>query len=156
MTELAVLTDKQAVVAANFAVREWMKGAGPEALAIWQKIDTVSKTEGPLDHWLLDPSTEDPRAADLSRKVLEAFLDVADPQGPDFRSWVKQGIDIATGARAHFADPISAAIVGTLAIGLVLAARLKSIGPGGVLFYRGLPTNLSKVIQLAQKSFGLF
>ena len=155
MTDIASLTDKQAIAAANFAIREWIKVAGPEALAIWQKIESVSKKEGPLDGWVLEPSAEDPRAADLGRRILEAFLSSSERRGPDLHVWARQGIDAAIEAQAQVLDPISAAVVGTLAIGLVLAARVKSIGPAGVTFYRGLPPGLSKIVKLAASSVGV-
>jgi hypothetical protein len=156
MTNARSLTDKQAIAAAKFAILEWIKVAGPEALAIWQKIEIVSREKGPLDQWVLQPSVEDHQSADLSRKMLAAFLS-SERRGPvDLHLFATKGIKAATEAQAHVFDPISAAVIGTLAIGLVLAARVKSVGSGGVTFYRGLPRGLSDIVKsVASSSVGV-
>jgi len=150
------LTDKQAIVAANFVVAEWIKVSGAEALALWQTIDRVSKAEGPVEEWALAPKAEDPRTAKLCRQMLDAFASSPPSKGADFSKWAKQGIDAAKEAQAQVFDPMSATIVGTVAIGLVLAARLESISIGKhrITFYKGLPKNLAKVVKVVASSMG--
>jgi hypothetical protein len=152
---MADLTDQQAIVAANFVVGEWMKVSGAEALALWQTIDRVSKSEGPIEEWALDPKVKDRRTAKLCRQMLDAFASSPPGKGADFRKWTRQGIDAAKEAHAQVFDPASAAVVGTVVIGLVLAARVQSIGKDRITFYKGLPSNLGKVVKLVASSMGV-
>lgn len=80
--------------------------------------------------------------------MLEAFLESPRGQGPDFGKWAKQAITEATLVHAQVFEPATLMLL----IGLVLAARLKSIGPDGVKFYEGLPANLSKVLEVASST----
>jgi len=148
MTPVSQLTDEQATNAANFVVREWIKVDGLEALALWQTIEKV-KTGDSVETWVEDPKSKDPEVAKLCRQMLQVFLDSPRGKGPNFRKWAQQGIDKATEAHGQMLDPGSLIIGGTLLIGLVLAARVKSVGPSGVEFFKGLPANLSKLVKLA-------
>jgi hypothetical protein len=150
MTAVSQLTDEQAITAANFVVQEWAKVAGLEALALWQVIDKERKAQKePIDASILEPKADDPEAAMLSRRMLEAFLDAPQGSGPDFHGWAQDGIAKVTRVEAHVLDPVSMILVGTLLIGLVLAARVKSVGPAGVVFYQGLPPSLSNLVKIA-------
>jgi hypothetical protein len=88
-------------------------------------------------------------AATASRKVLAAFQ-----QSQEFRTFADDEIDNALQARGHFFEPVSAAILGTLAIALVLAARIESIGSDGVKFYEGLPRGLENILRIASSGVG--
>jgi hypothetical protein len=112
-------------------------------------IDKLSKTQEPLEASVGDPENPDIAViARLSREMLQIFLDSPPGQGPNYNKWARQGIQEATEARGHVVEPVSAFIVGSLLVGLVLAARIKKIGKDGVEFYPGLP-NLSKLIAAA-------
>jgi hypothetical protein len=153
MIAVPQLTDEHAIRAANFVVQEWIQVAGPKVFALSQTIEKVRQTQEPIEAWVADPKSGDPKVAKLCRQMMEAFLDSPRGQGPDFRRWAKKGIDKATQAEAQVFEPATTLM---LLIGLVLAARLKSIGPDGVKFYKGLPANLSKVLDAAASSIATF
>ena len=149
MIDVSELKDQQAIDAANFAVREWIKSTGLEAMALWQAIDKVTKTQGPLEASVADPKLSDQAlVAKLSREMLEVFLDSPPGTDPNYRKWAQQGIRQVTEAHGQIVEPVSAAIAGTILIGLVLAARIKKVKKSGVEFYPGLP-NLSKIVAAA-------
>jgi len=146
MIAVSQLTDEQAISAANFVVQEWGKVAGLEALKFWQAIEKVRKTQEPIEAWVADPKSNDPEVAKLYRQMLQFFLERPRGTEPDFQKWARQGIDNATQAHAQVLDPIGG---GLLLIGLVLAVRIESIGPGGVKFFKGLPESLIKLVNAA-------
>jgi hypothetical protein len=150
MIAVSELKDQRAIDAANFVVREWIKSAGLEAMALWQAIDKVTNTQGPAEASVADPKVCDPAVvAKLSREMLEVFLDGRPPgTGPNYRKWAQQGIRQVTDAHGQVVEPVSALITGTILIGLVLAARIKKVKKDGVEFYPGLP-NLSKIVAAA-------
>ena len=59
-----------------------------------------------------------------------------------------------TSPGAQVIDPLTLAIGGTILIGLVLAARVRHIGPGGAKFDPGLPEGLGKLLKAAGGFFG--
>jgi hypothetical protein len=149
MIAVSELKDQQAIDAANFVVREWIKSAGLEAMALWQAIDKITKTQGPVEASIGDPECGDPTVvAKLSRQMLQAFLDNPLGSDPSYRKWAQQGIKQVTEAHGHVVEPVSALIGGTVLIGLVLAARIKKAKKDGVEFYPGLP-KLSKIVAAA-------
>jgi hypothetical protein len=148
-----LLTDRQANTAAHFAIREWISHSGPEALLIWQRLDKLRADVDPLERWIIDPSADEQKAAVISRKILKTFLDVGQFRNADFSRWAREGIKLATEPGAQIFDPVSAGILGTLAIGLVLAARVKKIG--STEFYEGLPPGLEKIIRSVIGSLGI-
>jgi len=143
MIDAPQLTDEQAISAANFVVYEWIKVTGPKVFALSQTIEEVRQTHAPIEAWVADPKSADPEVAKLCRRMLDAFLNSPQGQEQDFRGWARKGIDKARQAQAQVFDPATTLMLLT---GLVLAARLKRIGPHGAEFFEGLPTNLSKVL----------
>jgi len=121
---------------------------GLEALALWQAIEKLGKTLGPVEASSSDPAV----IAGLSRQMLQSFLDSPAGRGPGYRQWAQRGIKEVTEAHGQIFDPVSASIAGTLLIGLVLAARIKKVGKDGLEFYPGLP-NLEKLIKAAAATF---
>jgi len=149
MIDVSELKDQQAIDAGNFVVQEWIKGAGLEAMALWQAIDKITKTQGPVEASVGDPKLSNPAiVAELSRQMLQVFLDSPQGTGPNYRKWAQQGIKEVTEAHGQVFEPVSALITGTVLIGLVLAARIKKVKKDGLEFYPGLP-NLSKLIATA-------
>ncbi|UEM08415.1 hypothetical protein J4G43_026855 [Bradyrhizobium barranii subsp. barranii] len=148
MVSVSQLTDEQAIRATNFIVQEWIKVAGSKVFEVSQTIEKVRQAQGPIEDWIVDPKSDDPKVAKLCRIMLEAFLDSPRGQGPDFGKWAKKAITDATQVHAQVFEPATLMLL----IGLVLAARLKSIGPGGVKFYEGLPASLSKVLEVASST----
>lgn len=147
------LSDKQANEAAKFAVGEWIRSSGLEALLTWQKVEKARSEEGLAERWLFEPSTDEGKAANVSRKILRTFLEVGQFGNANVSAWAREGITLAIGAKGQLFEPLSAGIVGTLAIGLVLASRVKKIG--SVEFFQGLPPNLEKVIKSVASSVTL-
>ena len=139
-TRIEALTDSEAVEALQSVTRKWMDRSGPAALLIWQKLSSAHNPE-PLADWLLDPKADMRKAGEASKRALEALKDAK-----EFRGLADEAIEATKVARAHF-DPVSLAIMGTMAIGLVLAARTKSVGKDGWTFYEGLPDGLDKIIR---------
>ena len=60
MIDVSELKDQQAIDAANFVVREWIKSTGLEAMALWQAIDKVSKNSGTYRGFGWGPEVERP------------------------------------------------------------------------------------------------
>jgi hypothetical protein len=160
MINVSELTDRQSIDAAEFAVEEWIRENGLEAVAIAQSLDKFNRTLGPVETSVRDPSTRDVKeTAKLSREMLQIFLDSSPGRGPNYRALAESGIRKATEPHGHVLEPVSALITGSLFIGVVLAVRLKKIGKDGVEFDRGLPKladlpKLGKVIAAVATTFG--
>jgi hypothetical protein len=141
------LTVRQANEAAQYAVQQWAKQQGLEAVEIWRRIEEARQGVD-ICPWALSPSLDDERAAPASRGILRVFLASEDSE-PELARWAREGIDKASKARAHVAEPVSTTVF--LLIGLVIAARISSIdvSKGKAVFYQGIPTGLEKVIKAA-------
>jgi hypothetical protein len=150
--DIDALSDKQAIEALQFAVRHWIKRSGPEALLIWQRIEQAKDPNASLERWVIDPSADPGQAANASRKALKVFLERR--QSEDLAVAAQKGVDAVLRPHAHVFDPASAAIVGLLAIGLVLAGRVKNINRDGVEFYQGLPPGLEKLLKILSAGLG--
>jgi hypothetical protein len=133
MREIESLSDKQAIEALQVVIRRWVERSGPEALVIWQRIEDARRQHNLIDPWVLDPNADPIRAAAAARRVLRIFLEQGRLRTFDFAALTKDGIDEVSLARGHF-DPMSVAVVGTLAIALVLAARIKKVDSSGFAF----------------------
>ena len=139
------LTDQQAIEVVQYVIQEWVKRSGLDALSTWQQLQRATVIAGADDSWVMSATNDAPGAPALSRKILSIFLDSA---RPDLIRWTREGLDRANEVRANALDPVTLSLVGMIAIGLVLAARIKGINRDGVIFYQGIPDGLSKVIKL--------
>jgi hypothetical protein len=134
MTEQAIakLDDKQAVVAVNLVVDQWLKHDGARALndveqvrleAEHQKIavpNVLVVTE--LDHVTSEQG-------DIAREVLQGFYESANANA---RMWCRVAIDQVTGTRTQF-DPLTASLIATgLFSAMVLVSKLYSDKEGKV------------------------
>ena len=145
MSEIAQLTDRQAITAVHALVVQWCEARGVEPLVAWQALNQASP--GGLPGPLAAYSEDDPTAAAICRKVLEVVID---GENPDARRWAAGAVSAARQPKGQIFDPISLAIIGATAIGLVLAVRVKRIGP--VQFYEGLPEGTDKVVGATAKA----
>lgn len=148
MREIESLSDKQAIEALQVVIRRWMERSGPEALVIWQRIEYARAPGTSIDPWVLDPNADPIQAAAAARKVLRIFLQDGHLRTCDFAALTKDGIDDVSLARGQVFDPMSVAVIGTLAIALVLAARIKRVNSSGAEFYEGLPAGLEKILRV--------
>lgn len=148
MREIESLSDKQAIEALQVVIRRWMERSGPEALVIWQRIEDAKAPGTSIEPWVLDPNADPVQAAAAARKVLRIFLQEGHLRTFDFATLTKDGIDDVSRARGQVFDPMSVAVIGTLAIALVLAARIKRVNSTGLEFYEGLPAGLEKILKV--------
>ncbi|MCK1517335.1 hypothetical protein IVB22_33495 [Bradyrhizobium sp. 190] len=142
------MNDNQAIEALQIVMRRWMERSGLEALVIWQGIERASAAGPPIDAWVLDPNADPIQAAAAARKVLRTFVEDGHLRTFDFAALTKDGINDISLARGQVVDPMSVAVVGTLAIALVLAARIKRMNASGIEFYEGLPPGLEKILKV--------
>jgi hypothetical protein len=137
------LSDREAVAAVRSVVVHWAEARGLETLVAWQAINGAAAGEK-LPAPFISSEESDAAAAVICRKILAVIVDGNDPQA---RRWAAGAIAAAKQPRGQIFDPISLAILGATAIGLVLAARVKRVGP--VEFYKGLPEGTEKLVGTA-------
>jgi len=143
MNEAENLSDREAITAVHLLVAHWAEARGVEVLVAWQAINQAAGGEQ-LPAPLLSSRDDDAAAAAICRKILEVVID---GNAPDARRWAIESIAASVQPKAQIFDPISLAIIGVTAIGLVLAARVRRIGP--VEFYEGLPEGTDKLVRTA-------
>jgi hypothetical protein len=141
MSEVENLSDREAITAVHSLVADWTQARGVEVLVAWQAISQAAGGEQ-LPAPLLSTRDDDAEAAAICRNILEVVID---GNSPDARRWAIGSIAAARQPKAQIFDPISLAIMGATAIGLVLAARVRRIGP--VDFYEGLPEGTDKLVR---------
>jgi hypothetical protein len=143
MNEVENLSDREAITAVRLLVVHWAEARGVEVLVAWQAISQAAGGEQ-LPAPLLSSTDGDAAAATICRKILEVVID---GNAPDARRWAIGSIAAARQPRAQVLDPISLAIIGVTAIGIVLAARVKRIG--NMEFNEGLPEGTGKLVSTA-------
>ena len=151
--DVAKLSDGEAVRSLQHVVAEWARQRdGLSTLAVWGEIEQARSGQ-PIDSWLLDPRDDERLAAEQCRKVLRVFLKSGDPKLTDLAI---KAIEAAKQPRGQIAVE-SALIYGGIMIGLVLAARVKTIWIkkiGRMDFNKGLPPGLVKIIENAARALG--
>jgi hypothetical protein len=89
------------------------------------------------------------QAGSNARRALTAMVDCEDQ---DVRAWAQFAVTTPVAAKGQMVEPVTA----TLCLaGLILASRVKKIGPDGVEFYEGVPDGLAKVLKAAKNFFGM-
>jgi hypothetical protein len=143
MSEVENLSDREAITAVQSLVTHWVETRGIEVLVAWQALNQAAGGEQ-LPAPLLSSSDDDAAAAVICRKILAVVID---GNAPAARGWAIGSIAAARQPKAQILDPISLAIIGATAIGLVLAARVKRIG--NAEFNEGLPEGTGKLVSAA-------
>jgi hypothetical protein len=70
---------------------------------------------------------------------------------PDEQEWARSALSKTQEVKAQIIDPLS---IGLILGGLILASRVKKVGPNGVEFYEGIPDGLAKVLKAVPSFFG--
>jgi hypothetical protein len=140
--DFASLSDRKVIRVAKAVIENWERSAPSKAEALRQEIDRANAELSRREQKIVQPELDTAEAAKASRHILSALGSETDSDWPARIEHELAGADHAEG---QIADPVS---VGLILIGLVLAARVKEIGKGGVLFVAGLPEGLSKIAQL--------
>jgi hypothetical protein len=148
MEQLADISAREANTAVHLLVQRWAENRGTEVLAAWQVLNRDRSHV--LPDWLLRPAEDDAFAAKVSRRVLEAALDGS---SNEVKKWATEAIASAKLPRAQVLDLLSLGIIGAILIGMVLAVRVKQVGP--VEFYEGLPAGTDKLVKASAAVLGV-
>jgi hypothetical protein len=158
MTDVDRLNDTLAVQALADVTKKWLDERGLQAYAVMIRTQGYARrqnlslpawatTEVPTDQEILVT----PESGEASRAALRYLLDGDDPE---VRDWTRAAVDKANQTQAHVIDPLSLAVGGLILGGLILASRVKKIGPDGVEFYEGIPEQLAQVLRAGANYFG--
>jgi hypothetical protein len=71
----------------------------------------------------------------------------------EIRGWTNDAVAKAKQTQVQVLDPLTLAVGGLVLGGLILAARVKNVGRGGVSFYEGLPKELADVLKAGANFF---
>jgi hypothetical protein len=145
------LTDQQAVNAVRLLAEAWLEGRGRQAYGVMQNAHAFAERQKlSLPDWASGKAPPDAEGIKACRVALKLVLEGNDGEA---RNWAQSAIQRVKSPTAQVIDPLTLAIGGTLLIGLVLAARVKHIGPGGADFEPGLPDGLDKLLKAAGQFF---
>jgi hypothetical protein len=130
---------------------KWADEDGQKAVSVLMQVHAYIREHGiELPSWVLNPKVDEDQSSHVSKMALSYLLNDKHDYDTE-RHWALAAVETSTGARAQVIDPI---VGGGILIGLILASRVKKIGPDGVEFFPGIPDPLVKVLRFAKGLFG--
>ncbi len=154
MTDVNLLSDDLAVRALSEVTQRWFAERGLQAHAVLRETEGYAyRQELSVPDWAIDQSVVTAESGEASRAALETLLHAEDPE---IRNWTRTAVERVYQTRAQVVDPLTLAVGGLVLGGLILAARVKKIGSGGVEFYEGVPEGLANVLEAGANFFQKF
>jgi hypothetical protein len=154
MTDVNLLNDDLAVRALSEVTQRWFAERGLQAYAVLRETEGYAHRQNlPIPDWAIDQSLATAESGDASRAALQTLLNAEDPE---IQGWTRSAVEKAYRTRAQVVDPVTLTVGGLVLGGLILAARVKKIGSGGVEFYEGVPEELANVLEAGANFFQRF
>jgi len=139
------LTDVQLVQAVALVAQRWLKDEGLEAFKAYSEVVQKSaELDVALPEWAMGKPAPNKETAEACSVALDLLLSTPDSK---VRTWAQAAVKETQTARPNVLDPFTLSVGGVVLVGVILAARVKKVGPKGVEFYKGLPTGLSKLLE---------
>jgi hypothetical protein len=143
------LSDLAAMKAASDVTEQWFAARGLQAASILRLTEKYAQRQNlSVPVWATDAHGTSPEAGKAAKFALNAFLESDDP---DEQEWARSALSKTQEVKAQIIDPLS---IGLILGGLILASRVKKVGPNGVEFYEGIPDGLAKVLKAVPSFFG--
>jgi hypothetical protein len=141
--QIEKLSDAAAVNALAGVVKRWSEKRGFEALAVvLQTRHQAGAAFGKIPSWAAAEPQATPESGQFARRMLASLISGSDDE---VAGWARASLPGELAATAHVLDPFSIILIGVLAIGGILAARVKKVGP--VEFYEGIPKELGDIMK---------
>jgi hypothetical protein len=148
------LGDVAAVRALSEVAQRWFEARGLQANVVMRQTEQYAHNNGlTIAVWAIEPQAPSPEAGAASRRALAALLIDDDLE---IRSWAKDAVAAAKQTQIQVLDPLTLAVGGFVLAGLILAARIKKVGPDGAEFYEGIPKELANVLKAGANFFSQF
>jgi hypothetical protein len=142
------LSDKAAARALTDVTQQWFAARGLQANRVLRQTEKYAERNAfALPAWATESNEGTPEAGKASRFALRLLLEDDDPE---VRSWARHAVRQAQEVQAQVIDPLS---IGLILGGLILASRVKKVGPDGIEFYEGIPPELAKVLKAGASFF---
>jgi hypothetical protein len=140
-----------AVRALSEVTQRWLSAHGLEAYTVIRETEGYARTQRlTIPDWADKPTASEQDAGEACRFALTALLKDDDQE---IRAWTNEALAKAQQTQAQVLDPITLAVGGLVLGGLILAARIKHVGPDGADFYEGIPPELAKVLKAGANFF---
>lgn len=154
MIDVSKINDIAAIEALSEVTQMWFAKHGLQAYAVIRETENyTSRQQIALPSWVTEPSISTTEAGKACRVALTLLLIDADPAA---REWSSTAVEKAARTQVQAFDPVTLAVGGLVLGGLILAARVKKIGPDGVEFYEGIPKELANVLKAGANFFKTF
>jgi hypothetical protein len=123
------LDDQTAVSLLSDVTGKWIAKNPGTAVQVMRQTEGYAQRQNLVAPvWVDNPSTDLAEAGSNARRALAVMVDCEDD---DVRAWAQFGVTTPASAKGHVIDPVT----GTLCLaGLILASRVKKIGPDGIVF----------------------
>jgi hypothetical protein len=145
------LDDRAAMKALGEVTEQWFIARGLQANTVLRQTEKYAqRNELTIPAWATDSSSGSKEAGNAARHALKLLLEDDDQE---VQAWARHALNDVEGVKAQIIDPLS---IGLILGGLILAARVKKVGPDGVEFYQGIPPELAKVLKAGASFFGHF
>jgi hypothetical protein len=148
------LNDSEAVNVLSKVAELWIGGNGVMATRILVNTERFAhRGKVELPAWLEDPSVDLVESGKAAKFALKQLLESEDEATADYRRLAEAALARRPKGSAYVIDPIT---VGFLLAGLILASRVKRVGPDGIEFYEGIPKSLADILKAGANFFGKF
>jgi hypothetical protein len=157
MNDVDRLDDTLAVKAVADVTEKWFDERGLQAHTVITKTQSYARRQDfSLPVWATEEVTDQqslvtPESGEACRTALKFLLNSDDPE---VRSWTRTAVYEANQTHVQFIDPLTLAVGGLVLGGLILAARVRRIGPDGVEFFEGIPEELANVLRAGANFLG--
>ena len=154
MSKVDELTDVMAIEAIALVSQSWFEERGLEANGVLRQSEDYARRQNlAIPEWATEPGIVTAESGRACRFALDSMLTAEDEQ---VRSWARTAVDKVAGEKVQALDPISIAVGGLVLGALILASRVKKVGPDGIEFYEGIPKELANVLKAAANFFNIF
>jgi hypothetical protein len=149
--EVDALDDRAAMKALSGITEQWFTSRGLQANSVIRQTEKYAQRTGlTIPGWATDSSEGSPEAGKAAKQALKLLLEDDDPE---VQAWTRSVLSQSEIAKAQIVDPLS---IGLILGGLILASRVKKVGPDGIEFYEGIPPELAKVLKAGAGFFKRF
>jgi hypothetical protein len=151
------LNDTLAVRALSEVTQRWYAERGLQALAVLRETESYAHKQNLyIPNWAIESGDQGIVTAESGKACRAALKALINDDDPQIRSWTRSAVERANQTQVQALDPVSLAVGGLVLGGLILAARVKKIGPEGVEFYEGIPEELAKILGAGANFFQRF
>jgi hypothetical protein len=139
------LTPVQLVQAVAIVAEQWLKSEGLEAFAAYSEVlHKAAELNISIPDWATWIPASNAETTEACRVALDQLLSTSDSK---VRTWAQEAVKEMQTAHPQVLDPVTLSVGGVVLVGLILAGRVKKVGPKGVEFYKGLPAGLSTLFK---------